>query len=121
VRALPAADRCCAPPLRGDGPLPRGRRARLVASLRALADPTRLEVYRMIATRREPVCVCEITERFAVTQPTVSYHLRILRRARLVEATRRGVWAYYAARPGGLAALRSFVRALPAGGAADGP
>jgi ArsR family transcriptional regulator len=83
-----------------------------VAALRALADPTRLEIYRMIATRREPVCVCEITDRFDVKQPTVSYHLRILRRARLVDATRRGVWAYYAARPEGPAALRSFLDSL---------
>ena len=112
MRTLPTADRCCAPPLRGNGPLPRGNRARLVAALRALADPTRLEVFRMIATRTEPVCVCEITARFDVSQPTVSYHLRILRRARLVDATRRGVWAYYAARPEGLEALRSFLGSL---------
>ena len=113
MRRLPTTDPCCAP-LRGDGPLPRGGRARLVAALRALADPTRLEIYRLIASRREPVCVCEVTARFAVSQPTISYHLRILRRARLVDATRRGVWAYYAARPGGLAALRSFTDGLAA-------
>lgn len=111
MRTLPAADPCCAP-LRGDGPLPRGGRARLVAALRALADPNRLEIYRLIATRREPVCVCEVTARFDVSQPTISYHLRILRRARLVEASRRGVWAYYAARPEGLAALRAFLGSL---------
>jgi ArsR family transcriptional regulator len=87
-----------------------------VAALRALADPTRLEVFRMIAARRIPVCVCEVTERFRVTQPTISYHLRILRRAGLVEAERRGVWSYYAARPGALEVLRSLLEESPAEG-----
>ena len=106
----PAA--CCGD---GDGgeSLPRGRRARLVAALRALADPTRLEVFRMIAARREAVCVCEVTARFDFTQPTISYHLRILRRAGLVDVSRRGVWAHYSARPAGLAALRSFLVGIP--------
>ena len=103
---------CCADG-DGGGALPRGRRGRLVAALRALADPTRVEIFRMIAVRGEPICVCEVTARFDFTQPTISYHLRVLRQAGLVDVSRRGVWAHYSARPSGLAALRSFLTEIP--------
>jgi arsenate reductase len=39
--------------------------------------------------------VCDLTSVFALSQPTVSHHLRVLRDAGLVEAERRGTWAYY--------------------------
>jgi ArsR family transcriptional regulator len=43
--------------------------------------------------------VCDLTAAFALSQPTVSHHLRILRDAGLVEAERRGTWAYYRLAP----------------------
>ena len=39
--------------------------------------------------------MCDLTGAFELSQPTVSHHLRILRDAGLVEAERRGTWAYY--------------------------
>lgn len=73
----------------------------MVAVFRALGDQTRLEVYRLIAAQAEPICVCDITERFEVSQPTISHHLKTLREAGLVTVSRRGIWAYYAAAPEG--------------------
>src|SRR6184192_2875195 len=78
-------------------------RNRLVAVYRALGDPTRLEVFRLLAAQPAPICVCDIVARFEVSQPTVSHHLKILRDAGLVTVARRGVWAYYAVDPAGLA------------------
>jgi len=43
--------------------------------------------------------VCEIESHFALGQPTVSHHLRILREAGVVSAERRGTWVYYALVP----------------------
>jgi ArsR family transcriptional regulator len=45
-------------------------------------------------------------DRFDLSQPTISHHLKILRDAGLVTVSRRGVWAYYAVDPTGLALLR---------------
>lgn len=101
---MPARSRppdCCSP-VRAPAPLPAAERDRLVAVFRALGDPTRLEVYRLIAAQPDPICVCDIVERFDVSQPTISHHLKILREAGLVTVSRRGVWAYYAATPSGL-------------------
>jgi ArsR family transcriptional regulator len=41
------------------------------------------------------ICVCELVREFHLAQPTISHHLKILRQAGLVEARRRGTWAYY--------------------------
>lgn len=102
----------CCPPLRAPAPLPAAQRARLAALFQALGDPTRLEVFRFIAAQPAPVCVCDIVDRFSVTQPTISHHLRVLREAGLVTVTRRGVWAYYAATRQGAALLVRAVEAL---------
>jgi len=85
-----------------------------MACLRAAADPTRLGVLQLLAAAKAPVCVCDITARFRLSQPTISHHLRILRRAGLVSASRRGIWAHYAVRPAGLAVLQRGVADLAA-------
>ena len=39
--------------------------------------------------------MCDLTSAFELSQPTISHHLKILRQAGLIEAERRGTWAYY--------------------------
>jgi ArsR family transcriptional regulator len=69
----------------------------------------------LIASQSAPICVCDIGARFDVTQPTISHHLRTLRDAGLVIVSRRGVWAYYAPDPAGLALLNRIRTALALG------
>ena len=117
-RARPAD--CCSTP-RAPAPLAADPRERAVAAFRALGDPTRLDVFRLIAAQTDPICVCDIVDRFEVSQPTISHHLKTLRAAGLVTVSRRGVWAYYAADPRGLALLRGSLDDLaPASLAAAG-
>jgi ArsR family transcriptional regulator len=78
-----------------------------VTYFRALADPVRLEVLALIASRPVPICVCDIVARFELSQPTISHHLKVLREAGLVRSARRGKWAYYSVDPQGAAAARS--------------
>lgn len=94
-RARPAG--CCAPTaLRR---LPRAECEALVATFKALADPTRLELFRLVAAQPHPVCVCDLVDRFDLSQPTISHHLRVLREAGLLEMAKVGVWAFYSATP----------------------
>jgi ArsR family transcriptional regulator len=51
------------------------------------------------------VCVCDLTDAFAVTGPTISHHLRVLREAGLIDCERRGTWVYYWVMPAALGAL----------------
>src|SRR5262245_66458717 len=66
----------------------------LAATFKALADPTRVSIVNRLASGEE-CCVCDLTNAFELSQPTISHHLRILREAGLVDAESRGTWAYY--------------------------
>jgi ArsR family transcriptional regulator len=102
---------CCVVPSNLE-PLPEGERDQLVSLFRALGDPSRLEIFRLVAAQAEPICVCDIVDRFDVSQPTISHHLKALRAAGLVTVSRRGIWAYYAADPQGLEQLDRLGTAL---------
>ena len=84
----------------------------LVSRFRAFGDPTRLEIYHLIASQPEPICACDIVERFDLTQPTISHHLKVLRDAGLVTVSRQGVWAFYAADPAVAAGLCRWLGTL---------
>ena len=72
----------------------------LAQVFKALADPVRLRLLSMIAgAEGGEACVCELTEGFDVSGPTISHHLRVLREAGLIEGDRRGTWIYYRAVP----------------------
>lgn len=68
-----------------------------VMLLKALADATRLEIIDMLADGE--LCACKILESFHITQPTLSYHMKILTDCGLVNATRRGPWMRYTINP----------------------
>jgi ArsR family transcriptional regulator, arsenate/arsenite/antimonite-responsive transcriptional repressor len=80
-------------------PLPARVVDEAAALLRALSDPTRLQMLAMLAEAREPICVCDFTAGFDLGQPTVSHHLARLRDAGLVTSTKRGIWAFYELAP----------------------
>jgi ArsR family transcriptional regulator, arsenate/arsenite/antimonite-responsive transcriptional repressor len=66
-----------------------------VEVLKALADPTRLQMIGVLKRSAQPVCICDFTAAFDLSQPTISHHMAKLREAGLVEATKDGIWAYY--------------------------
>jgi ArsR family transcriptional regulator len=72
--------------------------AGIAPMFKALGDPVRLRLMSMIASRPE-ACVCDLTEAFDLSGPTISHHLRVLREAGLVDSERRGTWVYYQVRP----------------------
>jgi ArsR family transcriptional regulator, arsenate/arsenite/antimonite-responsive transcriptional repressor len=82
----------------------------LAALFKALADPTRVAIVNRLACDEE-CCVCDLTDTFQLSQPTVSHHLRILRDAGLVESERRGTWAYYRLVPEAIEQLRGVFTA----------
>lgn len=69
----------------------------VVRRLKALADETRLRMLALLIQHDAPLCVCEITPQFSLSQPTISHHLRLLREAALIRGEKRGTWMYYSA------------------------
>jgi ArsR family transcriptional regulator, arsenate/arsenite/antimonite-responsive transcriptional repressor len=98
---------CCGPKV---APLRPKAAAELASRFKALADPTRVAIVSCLSAAGE-VCVCNLTEAFELSQPTISHHLRILREAGLVEASRRGTWAYYRLVPEAIDELRGALAA----------
>jgi ArsR family transcriptional regulator, arsenate/arsenite/antimonite-responsive transcriptional repressor len=85
---------CCAPIARE--PLSEGDAAELAVLLKAVADPVRLRLLSMIGSHAGgEVCVCDLTDAFELTAPTISHHLKVLRTAGLIGSERRGTWVYY--------------------------
>ncbi len=79
----------------------------MLSVFKALADGTRLDIFRLIAAQEAPICACDIVDRFDVSQPTIAHHLKVLRTAGLITVSRRGVWAYYGVDPRGATMLRT--------------
>jgi len=85
---------CC--PVRSVKPLPQDLQGRMVAAFKALADPTRLEILRLVAAQAGATCVCDIVVHFDLSQPTISHHLKVLRAAGWLSQSKVGIWAFYA-------------------------
>jgi ArsR family transcriptional regulator len=83
--------------------------------LSALADPTRLEIMRELASSPE-VCACDFTSCCDVSQPTVSHHLKVLRDAGAVVSERRGNWVFYSIAPNLIERLGGIAQTLIPGG-----
>jgi ArsR family transcriptional regulator, arsenate/arsenite/antimonite-responsive transcriptional repressor len=99
---------CCTPMV--DEALTEAAAADLAKGFKALGDPVRLRLLSLIAARAgEKVCVCDLTDAFNVTGPTISHHLRVLREAGLIDCERRGTWVYYWIIPGALAPLSQLL------------
>ncbi len=103
---------CCAPP--HHDPLAEPVRTDLVSLAKAIADPTRLEVVRLLAAQAAPVCACDIAALFELSQPTMSHHLKKLVDAGLVRSERSGLWNYYTVDADASARLMGLVRLVAA-------
>ena len=62
---------------------------------KALSDPTRLKVIRLVATKKEKFYVAEIAEKIGITNSAVSQHLKILKNVNIVKPVREGYKVFY--------------------------
>jgi len=65
-----------------------------VRVMKALSDPNRVKLLKMLQERK--MCVCELQVGLHLAQPTVSKHLKILEKAGLVTRKKEGLWVDYA-------------------------
>jgi ArsR family transcriptional regulator len=61
----------------------------------ALGERLRLRLACCLLLAKNGLCVCELTDALAESQPNVSRHLKLMRSAGLVEERREGRWVYY--------------------------
>ena len=75
--------------------------------MKALSDETRVKILEMISY--EELCACKILEEFNITQPTLSYHMRILCESGLVNGRKDGIWTKYSIDKDNFKNLQSFI------------
>src|SRR3954453_13906030 len=102
--ALPPVEglACCSPLL--VQPLSTDQAERMVPLLKALAEPVRLRLLSLVASPAGgEACVCDLNDAFALSQPTISHHLKVLHDVGFLDRSKRGTWVYYGIRAAGLA------------------
>ena len=102
-----AGERCCDPVVYPD--VEREQALRLAEVAKALGDPIRLQLVDVLRKHAGKVCVCELVPLFDLSQPTVSHHLGVLRKAGIVASERPGLWAYYYVTPDSLKELSAWL------------
>ena len=76
---------------------------------KALSDENRLQILAQL--NAEEKCACVLLEKLAISQPTLSHHMRILADARLVECRKEGKWMYYSLRRGAGEEMARLIKA----------
>lgn len=81
-----------------------------VSVIRALSDETRLKIVDMLSCGE--LCACKILEAFHITQPTLSYHMKMLTGCGIVTGRREGAWMHYSLNREKSDELLSFLKFL---------
>ena len=84
--------------------------ARMATLFHALSDETRLGIVQRL--RDGECCVCELTDALDAAQSRLSFHLKVLREAGIVDYRREGRWAYYWLLPDAFAAVDNALKSL---------
>lgn len=82
----------------------------MVLICKALGDTNRLEIVKMLSN--EEKCGCKLLERFDITQPTLSHHMKILVESGLVNDRKEGKWHYYSINKDNMTEFCRFIRSL---------
>ena len=83
------------------------------AFFKALGDENRLKIINMLSSGE--ICACEILCELAITQSTLSHHMKILCDCALVNARRAGKWTYYSLGKARVKAVKSFLNGITGG------
>ncbi len=65
----------------------------IVAGFHALSDPIRISVIELL--RQRELCVCDLCDALKINQSKLSFHLKTLKEASLVNSRQEGRWIYY--------------------------
>jgi ArsR family transcriptional regulator len=91
--------------------------AELTAKFKALADPNRVRILELLKRpsccavgKPEGLCACDIEGQMDLSQPTISHHMKVLREAGLVEASKVGPWMWYRRNESAIAELAEAIR-----------
>ncbi len=71
--------------------------AEIAKVFKALCDENRIQILRFLGKSEK--CACQLLEKLNLTQPTLSYHMKILCDSGIVTGRKEGKWIYYQLSP----------------------
>lgn len=74
---------------------------------KALSDETRLRIFSMLSN--EEICACNILDEINITQPTLSYHMKLLCGCGLINSRKDGSWMKYTVNAERVSRLQAFL------------
>ena len=77
---------------------------------KALCDENRVQIFRLLQNGER--CACHLLEEMALTQPTLSHHMKILCDSGLVIGRKQGKWMHYSISPEGAKAAVNLLAGL---------
>lgn len=77
---------------------------------KALGDSNRLQIVQMLSDGEK--CGCKLLEKFEITQPTLSHHMKILCECGLVDIRKEGKWSHYSLNCETLNSFKLFIEGL---------
>lgn len=78
-----------------------------VEGFHALSDPLRLQIIQLL--QGQELCVCDLCDQLEVSQSKLSFHLKVLREAGLIQWRQQGRWSYYRLNPSRFTLLEQFL------------
>jgi len=87
-------------------------RERMAQLCHALSDETRLQLLNLLAEGEQ--CVCDLTDVLKSSQSRLSFHLKTLKEAGLLQDRREGRWVYYSLEPAALDELKELLQSIKA-------
>jgi ArsR family transcriptional regulator len=93
--------------------MPTKHRNNAAVLFHALSDETRLALINRLKDGEQ--CVCELTDALHTGQSRLSFHLKVLKEAELIQDRREGRWIYYSLNREALEDLEDFVLELKRG------
>ena len=79
---------------------------------KAISDKNRLMIVDMLSCGE--LCACKILEKFSITQPTLSFHMKILCNCGLVNGRKEGKWMYYSLNENAVRDIKEFLNYITA-------
>lgn len=74
---------------------------------KALSDPIRLDILKILYSA-DSVCVCELVDKFNISQSKLSYHLKMLLSANIINKESKGKWNYYSVNKDNLSQILTY-------------
>lgn len=84
--------------------------SRYAKLLKALSDETRIKIYDMLS--QGELCACHILKEFDITQPTLSYHMKILSDSELINSRKDGIWMRYSINKTSLETIKALFNTM---------